>query len=450
MGVVSPVSLLSTSKQLMDLSGPWKQKPDDPVWMLQALNQNAYFKSQLAEFLRCDVGVCSEQAKVQEALECWGSESAPFKDIEATLRLIPGWCETLRSASVKKVVQTATLALERLVGSHKDILAEDFAKQPEDERVKFIKELQQSSEAITVLAKNLHGKQASLVSLSHQARKLFTSASTAHQQHMHTEAIKFLMDYSDWHGYADADALAVENSFITVVSAEATCPLTHELTELCQNGVLVVAEKVLHSTQARLSLDNLEHSRRLLTAGQKLHRRLGTAKEAELRQACLEVASVHLQLKEFLLQAGKPDAFMAKHGDKVLPESIHLNSMMQRCSDACASSSKAPKAAKGKEAVEKLCAMSAEVIADATTFCQDLANAVHDHTMKQAQVNLNASKTLIGDRANSNAQPLWSLKLTRESSWAEVQKESTKTLQREGYGEKVKALQSKLVADRLD
>ena len=414
---------------------------------MQAIHQNSFYKTQLGEFLRCDVAECAEQDKLREALACWESEQASFDDMEQWLPLIPGWCETLRASTVKKVVQSVASALQNLVASFQEILTEKFERQTEDERKVFIELLRRSSEAITNLAKNLQGKEASLVSLSHKARDLFTSASTAHQQHTHSEALQHMIDYQDWNGHADADTFEIEKAFVTVVSAENTCPLTPQLTELCQQGVLIVAGKVLSCTGADISADDLQHSRSLLTAGQKLHRRLGTAAHSELRQACLEVASAHLQLKDFLVKAGKPDAFMAHHGENVLPQSIHLNSLLQRCSDIRESSSTAPKTEEGKEAIQKLCEMSGELVTQATTFRQHLADSVHAQTMKQVQANLQAAKALVGDRGNSNGQPLWSLRLTRESSWPEVQKESAKSLQREGYGEKVKALQTKLVAD---
>ena len=404
-----------------------------------------FYKGQLAEYLRCDVAESSEHEKVEKAFAALKQARISFDEIEQWVHLLPGWCETLRTSTVKKLLQHTSTAFERLVAEYEESV-ESFQEKASEAREEFLKLLQRSSDAMMVLAKNLHAKEPSLVALANKARQLSTAASTAHHQRTYTEALEELIFYQDM--YEGGEARKAELKVIRVVTAAASCPLTEALTQLCEKGVIAVAVKVLWCTQDQMSGEVFEHFHSLLTAGQKLHRILGTSADVQLRQACLEVASVHLQLKEFILKAQNPEAFVKKHGDNGVEESLHLSSLLQRCQDVVATVPAQLQTEEAKSSLSQLSDTASHIVQEGQEFRKLLADAVHARTLKQAQTNLASGKALVGDRHNSNAQPLWSLKLSRESSWAQVREEASKTLLREGYGEKVKSLIANLLVDR--
>ena len=374
--------------------------------------------------------------------------TSPLRSLSRVLGLLPGWCEALRASTVKKLLQSTRSALENIVSSYKKQV-ESLEDLDEGERQKFLHVLQRSSDAMMLLAKSLHAKEPALVALSNQARELATSASTAHRQQTYSEALEAFILHGDAYGKEGSPARGAEKRVIEVVAAAQSCALTKNLTELCEKGVICVAVKVLKSTQDEIDLKDFEHFHSLLTTGQRLHRLLGTAADAPLRQCCMEMASVHLQLKEFLIKAERTEAFMKKHGDKVLQESLHLSSLLQRCEEVVAKSTEESQTVDAQESLGMLSKFTFDVVDEGLTFRKVLAEAVHAETTKIAQGNLATYTTLVGDRRNAQAQPLWSVKLTRESTWQEVQAEAKKSLQREGYGEKVKALIAKVVVDRL-
>ena len=403
--------------------------------------QSAFYKHELGEFFRCDVAEVAAASEVQQALACFAL-GQDFSEIRSWLSKIPSWYETLRTATARKIIDSASDCLEKYHHQLEAVVA-DFGRMSPSDRSQTVGQAQVLSDACKTLATTLGLKETSLVRIANKARALFSESSTKNEQQTLSDELQSVLaacEVQDGRDVAEA-----VSSFVKFMSADRTPVPSKELAGLAEKTVLAVVVHIAQATAEKADTESIRNSRALLAAVQKLHTGLGTSLEAGLRQSCLEIVSPHVGLKEYLCAAESVEKFVEKHKEAAVTEAIHLASLIQRCCAISEATSQAQESAAVAESLTMLANTCESIKEGGQKFQAHLAEAIHNTMLDKVKEHLSTHTKVVGDRGKG--QPLWSLRLTRESTWQQIQKEAEITLMREDYMVKVKKLQSQLSED---
>ena len=279
-----------------------------------------------------------------------------------------------------------------------------------------------------------------LVKLASQMRSVQGKMQTSHKQLELREKME---------GWGQCGSVKEQKAFIDTMGSEIVTstelsPLLADLDSAFSEVLQALCAWVVDpSSDAEPAMDS-EHMHALLHGAETLHKALGGQGESIQRDALLTLVMPHLQLQAELSKEEKEP-----HSDvqAALPRTLHLQSLMARCSEAIANGQSKNENPAEDSAwcppanFDSAIASMKMVQQSAEKRMQKLGNDLLGAVQQSAKESVQALNSTIGAVVK---KPVWCMRLEADCSWEALIAEAEKTLLKAGYSAKVKAATTSL------
>eukprot|EP00971_Amphidinium_carterae_P351352 6492070-Amphidinium_carterae.2 len=399
----------------------------------EALLQTPFYKAKVAEHQRTQTAMMTHADRIQEALQQMEKEHPEAGEIEHCLRQLPGWCESLRSSLVQKLVETTESATKKYV-ARVQAAQTKFGEQSAETRTAQVQELSALAKSINETAAALGQKFPSLVIASNSVRDLLGEVNTVEKQ-LHLVAGIRLVEALDFEKGTPEDDIVKLTKMLGREGIDST-PLTEELGFSMEKAVETICQTLVATAAKKITEQTLSKSLTpLLSVARTFASVLGSAGRggADHIRHKMMAAVDPLMCLEQIVQA-KPAVDIATDlakGNSHLGHVIHAISLWQRLE------------AFGKEKVSGDFRRTFQVsVRDsarkASTYITDIGKEIIK--IEAEQLELLQSKILKYTYKDNATKNIWSLHLKENCTLEELKAEASKTLMKQSYAGTIQQL----------
>eukprot|EP00971_Amphidinium_carterae_P245574 4876936-Amphidinium_carterae.1 len=354
-------------------------------------------------------------------------------DIENCFKQLPGWCDSLRSSLVQKLVDTSVNATKRYVAEKETALAK-FGEQSSETRRTKVQELSDVAKIVGETAAPLGKRFPSLVLVSNELRELLTKAETAERQ-LHLAGVISAWEALNFKEGIPKDGIDKLTAMLGREGIEST-PLTEELgfamekavETICHTLVSIAGQSIEEQTSSKYLTPLLSIARTFASL-------LGSAGRGgadHVRHKMLAAVDPLMCLEQSV--QAKPAVDVAQDlakGSAHLGHVIHSISLWQRVDTF------------GKEKMSgdfrrKFQVLVKDSAKKAAAYITDIGQELIKIQAQQLEaLQAQVLKYTYKDHPTKN---IWALHLKDNCTWEEVKAEASRTLMKQTYAGTIQQL----------